>query len=115
MNFEVQVETDEILQEAVDRLIAKAGKDRVLTKALIDYAISKADDDKSWDISKDLYNISKLLTNENNFAPLDQLRQKELTDFSAFKKSLHQQLNTLKTDCQQIGHNFMDLLNKHEL
>ena len=32
-------------------LIAKAGTDKRLTHILIDFAIEKADDDKSWDVS----------------------------------------------------------------
>ena len=47
MNFEVELDTETLLNKAVDNLIDKAGSDKDLTKALIDFAIEKADDDKS--------------------------------------------------------------------
>ncbi len=34
LNFEVELRTDEVLTEAVDRLISKAGKDKAITKVL---------------------------------------------------------------------------------
>ena len=61
VNFEVELDTDSLLNEAVDSLIAKAGTDKELTKILVDFAIEKADDDKSWDVSRDFNSIAKLL------------------------------------------------------
>ena len=46
LNFEVELDQDALLNEAVDSLIAKAGTNDALTKVLIDFAIEKADDDK---------------------------------------------------------------------
>ena len=45
-NFEVALDTEPLLEEAVDNLVYKAGSDEVLTKLLVDLAIEKADDDK---------------------------------------------------------------------
>jgi ATP-dependent exoDNAse (exonuclease V) beta subunit len=66
VNFEIALNTRQILMEAVDRLISKAGTDKDLTKVLVAFAISKTDDDKSWDIAKDLFEISELLIGENH-------------------------------------------------
>ena len=54
MNFEVELDTDHLLQKAVSRLLSKAGKNKALTKVLVDFAVEKADDDKSWNIALDL-------------------------------------------------------------
>src|SRR5690606_32876457 len=48
LHFEVSLDTEALLQEAVDAIIAKAGSDEEVTKLLIDFTISKAYDDKSW-------------------------------------------------------------------
>src|SRR5690554_5926678 len=65
-HFEVSLDTEALLQEAVDAVIAKAGVDDELTKLLVDFSISKADDDKSWDVTNELMEIGRLLLNENN-------------------------------------------------
>ena len=94
LNFEVELDTDSLLVEAVDRLISKAGTDKDLTKVLVEYAIEKADDDKSWDISRDLYAISKLLVNENDIPYLQTLKDKTLQDFEVLKQSIKKDLKT---------------------
>src|SRR5690606_36324586 len=45
LNFEVELDQEALLNEAVDSLIAKAGIDKSLTKVFVDFAIEKADDD----------------------------------------------------------------------
>src|SRR5690554_7108428 len=44
-HFEVSLDTEALLEEAVDAVISKAGVDDELTKLLIDFSISKADDE----------------------------------------------------------------------
>ena len=78
INFEVELDTDILLSKAVNNLIAKAGTNRELTKTLVDFAIEKADDDKSWDVSFDFLNIAKLLVQENDIRFLETLEDKSL-------------------------------------
>ena len=92
LNFEVELDTDTVLSEAVDNLIAKAGTDKKLTKILVDFAIEKADDDKSWDLAFDFNNIAKLLANENDRKHVTHLKDKTLDDFSTLKKNVSAQL-----------------------
>ncbi len=115
LNFEVELNTDDILTEAVDKLISKAGSDKKLTQTLIDFAIAKADDDKSWDIAKDLYEIAKLLVNENNLEPLEVLSQKDLEDFQAFEKELKGAIKASEEKLQENAHQFFKLLQENGL
>ncbi|MGO3707928.1 MAG: UvrD-helicase domain-containing protein [Mesonia hippocampi] len=110
LNFEVALDIQSILQRAVDRLIAKAGTEKQLTKVLIDYAISKADDDKSWDIGKDLFEISKLLTNEDTLAQVNRLSHYKLQDFTLYNEQIKNQIKTLKEACIETAKNFFKLL-----
>ena len=88
LNFEVEIDQNTLLNEAVDSLISKTGTDASLTKILVDFAIEKADDDKSWDVSFDFNKIAKLLVNENDKPFIDSLKDKTLVDFEALKKQL---------------------------
>jgi len=92
LNFEVALDVETLLNEAVDRLISKAGTDKRLTKTLVDFAIEKADDDKSWDVARDFYAISKLLVNENDRPFIENLQDKTLDDFKALKTTLRQEI-----------------------
>jgi len=97
MNFEVELDTKMLLTKAVDNLIAKAGSDTALTKTLIDFAIEKADDDKSWDISLDFYKIAKLLVNENDIPFNKTLKDKSLKDFKLLKTNLIKKIALTET------------------
>ena len=93
LNFEVELDQDALLNEAVDSLIAKAGSNKELTKVLIDFAIEKADDDKSWDISYDFNKIAKLLISENDIPFLQTLKDKTLENFSKLKTQLKKDIS----------------------
>ncbi len=87
-NFEVTLDTPQLVAEAVDKLLDKAGEDENITKVLLDFALEKTDDDKSWDISKDIAKAAELIFNENEAENVKFLRGKSLQDFLDFKKQL---------------------------
>lgn len=110
VNFEVELDQERLLNEAVDSLIAKAGTDQLLTKTLVAFAIEKADDDKSWDISYDFNKIAKLLVNENDATAINTLKDKSLNDFITLKKTLKQNITTLEHDIISIAEKTLMLI-----
>lgn len=103
LNFDVEMDAGMLLDEAVDVLISKIGQDKALTEVLIAYSIEKADDDKSWDISRDLKEFSRVLLNENHFAHLNKLKDKSVDDYIKLKQQLNIEINQLKTDFIKLG------------
>jgi ATP-dependent exoDNAse (exonuclease V) beta subunit len=87
-NFEVSLEADLLLEEAVDSLLSKTGQNKRVTDIILDFALQKTDDDKSWDVSRDIARASKLLFLENEADHVSLLKEKSLEDFSEFKKQL---------------------------
>lgn len=97
-NFEVALDTEDVLQEAIANVLVKVGEDKKLTKLLIDFALHKADDDKSWDIALDLYKVSRLLLNENEVEHVSKLKDKSLDDFDKLKVILEEKLTHAKNE-----------------
>ena len=110
MNFEVELSADEVLLEAVESLISRAGKDKKLTKVLIDFTLSKTDDDKSWDISRDLFQIARLLINENHQYAIQTLRSKNLEDFEKFGSKLNADIKTATETLKASSDYFFELI-----
>ncbi|MCK0123309.1 UvrD-helicase domain-containing protein [Gelidibacter sp. F2691] len=111
LNFEVELDTKTILAKAVDQLIDKAGTDKELTKILVEFAIEKADDDKSWDVAFDFNQIAQLLTNENDIPYIELLKDKTLTDFKTLKTQLLSQVSQLE---EAISQSAQEVLNSFE-
>ncbi|MDO1502057.1 UvrD-helicase domain-containing protein [Winogradskyella maritima] len=98
VNFEVETKVDDLLNKAVDNLIAKAGTDQKLTNLLVAFAIEKADDDKSWDISYDFNKIAKLLIDANSQESVKALKDKSLADFDCLKSEIIKQTKSLESE-----------------
>ncbi|ULC59623.1 UvrD-helicase domain-containing protein [Flaviramulus sp. BrNp1-15] len=110
LNFEVELDQDALLNEAVDSLIAKAGTDKELTNNLVDFAIEKADDDKSWDVAFDFNKIAKLLVNENDIPFIEKLKDKTLDDFKRLKTQLKKEVTTTKTQIIEQAQSILTLI-----
>ncbi len=115
INFEVELDQDSLLSEAVDSLIAKAGTNKEITKILVDFAIEKADDDKSWDVAFDFNKISKLLVNENDIPFIKTLKNKSLQEFKTLKSHLKTEIATLESSTIEIAENVLTLISKSGL
>ena len=102
-NFEIEMNSNELLNQAVEVLISKIGVDTELTNLLIEYSLDKADNDKSWDISRELNEFSKVLLNENDTIHFERLSSKTLEDFSELKKKITTNQRAIIKRCQEIG------------
>jgi ATP-dependent exoDNAse (exonuclease V) beta subunit len=115
LNFEVEMDAISLLNEAVDVLISKIGTDKKLTKLLIDYSLDKTDDDKSWDISRDLNEFAKVLLNEEDIKHFRELADKKLEDFTNLKSKLFTHQKKLKEDLKNTGKECLELIENHGL
>lgn len=103
ISFEVSLDTENLLNEAIDAIVAEAGNDEQLTKLLIDYSLEKTDDDKSWDISNDIMETGKLILNENNREEITHFKDKTILDFITIKQKLELLCLQLETEAVALA------------
>ncbi|WP_461533106.1 UvrD-helicase domain-containing protein [Sinomicrobium sp.] len=113
VNFEVALDTDTLLNEAVDQLVYQAGNNALLTEMLVNYALEKTDDDKSWDISIDLKKIAKLLLEENHHKHIRQIESKSLSDLKQLSAQLKQQIDQVEKQLSENAESFFTLLREN--
>jgi ATP-dependent exoDNAse (exonuclease V) beta subunit len=77
-NFSIIIDSEEFINESVDRLLAQTAKDKKTSNALIDFANKKINEGRSWDISFDLRELAKTLTNESHYNNIKVLENKTL-------------------------------------
>ncbi len=115
MNFDVEMNTQEVIEESVDLLYSKIGENEALTKTIVGIAMDNMDDDKSWDIRKALTSETVTITNDRHLQELDRLRKVSLEDFSAYRKTLFQEVRILKSGYEIIAEEFFELMKLHGL
>ena len=102
-NFEIEMEHKLLLKQAVDLLISKTGEDEKLTQLLVSFIKDKTADDKSWLIENDFYTVAEELLKESGQAHCDNLKELNLDDFFAIKKSIQNYINKFDTELAAIG------------
>ena len=113
MTFEVTLDTENLLIEAVDAIIAQAGEDETLTKLLIDFTMEKTDDDKSWDISREILDTGRLVLNENHRNEITHFQDKSIADFVEIKKKLIESCKVLEKDSAEFAEAALALIEKN--
>ncbi|MFA5970991.1 MAG: UvrD-helicase domain-containing protein [Lentimicrobiaceae bacterium] len=66
VDFEIEMDRDLMLDEAVEQLLSKAGIDKELTSILVDFTEAKAEDEKSWQIETDIKKTAGFLFSEGS-------------------------------------------------
>lgn len=109
-NFDVTLDTNQLLIEAVEELIGKAGESIEVTQVLLDFVLEKIDDDRSWDISRDITKAASILYKENELQALEALKNKKLSDFITLKKELQEKKKQLERRLVQVANDALTLI-----
>ncbi|TXG37304.1 UvrD-helicase domain-containing protein [Seonamhaeicola maritimus] len=112
LNFDVELDQDDLLNQAVDSLISKAGTNDALTNVLVEFAIEKADDDKSWDVALDFNKVAKLLVNENDIPFIETLTHKTLDGFKTLKAQLKKDIVAAENSITVHAQNALTLIDE---
>lgn len=113
MTFEVTLDTENLLIEAVDAIIAQAGQDETLTKLLIDFTMEKTDDDKSWDVSREILETGRLVLNENNRNEILHFQDKSIEEFVEIKKKMLALCKELESENEKLATELLELIEKN--
>jgi ATP-dependent exoDNAse (exonuclease V) beta subunit len=115
VNFEVEMDAESLLNEAVDLVISKIGTDAKLTDLLISYSIQNLEDDKAWDISNELKKFAKIILNENHAKNLKLIKNVSVEDFKKIKIQLRKENNSIENKLTDIGNKGLAIINSLEI
>lgn len=108
--FEVSLDKDSLVNKAISRVIARAGKDDQLTQVLIDFSLSKIDEGKSWDILYDLNEASNIIGSESDYIYLQELLNYKISDFKNLRKQLLEKRLVIRDEIIKIGKHATQLI-----
>ncbi len=87
-DFEIELDGEKVLRQAISNILDRLGNDAALTMALTEFAVSKAEEDGSHRISEDVFNFSRNLLKEENSLRLDYYRNFSIADLMEIKANL---------------------------
>ena len=112
-NFEVELNGEILLEEAIGQLLQDLDENEGLKKVLIEFSLEKVDADKSWNIVYDLKNIGKLIFNENHHHHLQHLKNKSIQDFGLLKRFILKKQQTLFSKTSNLAQKALDTIYDH--
>lgn len=115
VNFDLETDTEDVLQNAVDELLSQSGKNEVLTSVLLTYIEDLLQDEKSWNIGKELLQFGNQLFNEDIADKLDALKTLDLKAFLSINKKLSAFIQTFKNSVMANGKSAIDLLEANKI
>lgn len=110
-NFEVELDSDALLNQAINNLLAETGKDKKLTAFLVNYIKQLAQNDESWNLQSGLLKIAKLSLNEDSYSHLNQLKKLELKDFVEIKSNIGKEIKYYEEFIKSRHLNGKELIN----
>jgi ATP-dependent exoDNAse (exonuclease V) beta subunit len=98
--FNLEMNTDKVLQEAVRAMIEKASQNRQILEWLTTYIEHKMDDDRNWRIENEIFEFSKCIYNEF-FQEHEQTLRKQLKENPQLFKKLKHQQERIRKECKE--------------
>jgi ATP-dependent exoDNAse (exonuclease V) beta subunit len=115
MNFDVELDADNMLSQSVDLLISQVGSDEKLTRILVDFVEKKAGDELSWQIEKDLNEFGKTLLSESGITAINELRSLDLDDFMKVRDNLYGWKQSWEKAVKKLAASAVDLIDHQGL
>jgi ATP-dependent exoDNAse (exonuclease V) beta subunit len=118
-HYNIELDTDEILDEAIDLMQQKIGKgegfDSKLSEIMIDFALNQAEDNKSWFIEGSLKNFGKNLFTEERYDIIHKLNIKSIEEFKKIKNEVFEYLKNLEKNIKRIAQNAINIITQQGL
>ncbi|NQU34031.1 MAG: UvrD-helicase domain-containing protein [Bacteroidetes bacterium] len=97
-NFEVVIDDDDIIPDIIQNLYEKVGKDKELTKVLVDFVMDQADEENSYDPTHKFVGFIKHHMQEDGFEHINKLAKLSLNDLSSIITRLKKKIEFLKSE-----------------
>ncbi len=103
LQFDVELENETLISEAVNAIMGKIGSDPELTKTLVQFAEENLIQGKNWQVDADLKRLSSEIFKE--YAPfyLDQIKYLSLSDFRNIAGELSKSNKIFKENVEKVS------------
>lgn len=108
VNFDVEMDTRQMLSESVDLLFSELQDEKLLSDIMTDIALENLSNDQRWDISDDMIQQSNDLLQDKFLEPLQQLQKLSLEEFNAFRNMVNRKYFAAKLNIDKAAKEVLD-------
>lgn len=94
-NFQLEIDSHEVIIQIVELLIEQVGENEDLTKILVGFVNKSAEESKSWHIEKEILSLTPDLLKEQSKVYVDAIKDLTLADFQQVIKNLSKEKSNL--------------------
>jgi ATP-dependent exoDNAse (exonuclease V) beta subunit len=110
VNFNVEIDSDDLFRNTIDLLLDRVGDDPELTALLVKFLSTRMDEEKSWNIDAILLNFAKVLLDEQAKDHLDKLGDLTMADFDAITSAIYSQIGAFENTLRSIAEKALKLI-----
>ncbi len=114
-NYNIEIDQDKILTEAVDRFLDTLGKDKPTLQWLLEYIEQKISEGKSWTVKTELHDLGKHLFKEKLIVNADQMESflDNAETLSEFRRQIYQIISTFENKVKEKAGQGLKILMDH--
>ena len=110
-DFEIELDANVLLKQAIEMVLAKIGTNEVISNFLYEFTETRASNEQNWNIEKDLLDFAKNLLTDESILYLNEIKELELTDFILIKNKLDDLCKVVEDKAKKIGENAFQKIN----
>lgn len=114
-NFNLEIQAEPFLIEAVDQLLNQVGEDKEMSESLIDYVNYGLDNEKRINLNNTLYNSAKEFVKDIHYDNLKQNSQFNNESYRAATKKLRKEISELKAENRRLANSALQLIKEKGL
>ena len=114
-NFNLEINPEPFLIEAVDKMLEDIGEENKISEAFMDFVNYTLDNNDRIDLNKTLYNSAKEYVQDKHYFQLNQNKDFDWEVYENIKKNLRKRIKDLREDSVRIAEEVMSLLKEKDL
>ncbi len=105
LNFEIEFDTQQTIEQAADILISRtgAGNSSILTDLMVNFIESRADEERSFAIEREIIQMATKMLNEDSISYIGKLKEKDISDFMKACRKINEKLEKFKNRIVELA------------
>ncbi len=114
-NFNLEIQPEPYLIEAVDKMLDEIGEDETVSDAFMDFINYNLDNNERVNLNQTLYNSAKKFVSDVHYQPLQSNKDFEWEAYENKKNELRETLKNLKSESLEITKKALELIKSRDI